>query len=341
MKPIFSSTYIKSLLTLGAASLIVSCASVGSNNGYQGPRMPDGSPSFQGIWTNVSLTYLQRSSRYKANTLSEDEAAAIEERTAQRNARGLQPTDPNAPPPPSGRGTGGYNIFYLDQGDNLAKIDGKYRTTWLIDQEDGQLPYHEKGRKVFDETLYNVRNDFSGPEARPMAERCIIGFGSTGGPPMLNVQYNNNYQFVQTPDAIMILVEMNHDARIIRMNDEHIPDGMTKWFGDSVGRWEGDTLVVETRRFNPGEALRTWFDQSLYISPNAVIIEKFTRISDGQLIYEFEVEDPEIYKETWRAKMVFNATNEPIYEYACHEGNHALPNILGGARVEEKQASSN
>ena len=315
---------------------LVSTIALGAD--YKAPRLANGAPDFQGIWTNVSLTYLQRSPRYQENYLTEDEAAAIEQRTAQRQAAGLRRTDPNAPPPPKGSNVGGYNSFYLDQGDSLAKVDGKYRTTWLTNQEDGQLPYSEFGKNTFDQTLYFARNNFENPEARPMAERCIIGFGSTAGPPMLNVQYNNNYQFVQTDDAIMILVEMNHDARIIRMNDEHIPEGMVKWFGDSVGRWEDDTLVVETRRFNPGESLRTWFSQSLYISPDALVTERFTRTSESQIEYEFAVDDPKIYKEVWTAKMVFNKSDQPIYEYACHEGNHALPNILGGAREEERRA---
>lgn len=327
------STWIPSVLGISTL-LIAGCAN--NSNGYQPPRLADGTPDFQGTWTNVSLTYLQRSARYKENFLSEEEAAIIEQRTAEWQERGLKPTDPNAPAPKPGNNVGGYNSFYLDQGDNLAKVDGKYRTTWLLDQEDGQLPYSKEGKKIFDEALYAVRNDMSGPEARPMAERCIIGFGSTSGPPMLNVQYNNNYQIVQTEDTIAILVEMNHDARIIRMNAEHLPKSMTPWFGDSIGHWDGDTLVVETTNLNPRESLRTWFDQSLYISPNATITERFKRISDNQFTYEFTVDDPEIYKEKWRAKMVFNKTEGPIYEYACHEGNYALPNILGGARVEEK-----
>ncbi|GAB1266187.1 hypothetical protein [Aurantivibrio infirmus] len=333
MKPRVSTLLPHGILFVSTlvASAFVSAAD------YEVPRLADNKPDFQGTWTNVSLTYLQRSSRYKSNVLSDEEAEKIEQQTAARSARGLQRTDPNAPAPRAGSNVGGYNSFYLDQGDALSKIDGKYRTTWLTNQEDGQLPYTEFGKKTFDETLAFVRTDFSGPETRPMAERCVIGFGSTAGPPMLNVQYNNNYQFFQTPDAIAILVEMNHDARIIRMNEEHIPLGMTKWFGDSIGRWEGDSLVVETRRLNPGESLRTWFNQSLYISPDALITEKFTRVSDSQIHYEFSVDDPKIYKEVWTAKMVFNKTEEPIYEYACHEGNHALPNILGGARAEERE----
>jgi len=141
---------------------------------------------------------------------------------------------------------------------------------------------------------------------------------------------------VQTDDTVMILVEMNHDARMIRLNSEHLPDTIRPWLGDSIGHWDGDTLVVETTNFNPGESLRLNYNQSYYMSPDAKVTERLTRISDSQLFYEFAVEDPAIYEQTWRGEMVFNATDEPIYEYACHEGNYALPGILAGAREEEK-----
>lgn len=331
------STHLAPRVLLALATCLTSLFALG--NDYQVPRMPDGSPDFQGVWTNTSLTRLQRSSQYDSNALSPEQAAEIEQRTAEWEKRGLEATDPNAPAPEKGSNVGGYNSFYLDQGDSLAFIDGEYRTTWLTNQEDGRLPYSEFGKKTFDEQLSFARNDYSGPESRPMAERCIVGFGSSAGPPMINVQYNNNYQFVQTPETIAVLVEMNHDARIIQMNADHGPEAVTPWFGDSTGRWEGDTLVVETRHFNPSESLRTWFDQSFYISPNAVVTERFTRVSDTQIHYEFAVDDPKIYTEVWRGKMVFNKTEGPIYEYACHEGNHALPNILGGAREEERQAA--
>ena len=170
-----------------------------------------------------------------------------------------------------------------------------------------------------------------------MAERCIVGFGSTAGPPMINVLYNNHYQIVQTRDTVIILVEMNHDARIVRMNAEHVPASVRPYMGDSIGRWEGDTLVVETTNFHPGERLRTNFNQSFYLSANAKVIERFTRVSPTEISYEFSVDDPEIYSKVWRAEMVMNAAQGNIYEYACHEGNYALPGILAGARTAEEE----
>lgn len=302
---------------------------------YEPPRLADGTPDLQGIWTNVSLTTLTRRPFFDSLTISPEEAEKLAARQAARAEEDLKPTDPDAPPPEAGNNVGGYNNFWTDGGESLAMIDGQYRTSWIVDPADGQLPYSEAGRKRFESEQYEARNNYDGPEIRPMPERCIIGFGSTGGPPMMNVLYNNNYQIVQTPEAIAILVEMNHDARIIRMNEDHLPESMRKWLGDSVGRWDGDTLVVETKNFDPGESLRLYFDQSFYISPEAVITERFTRIADDELFYEFIVEDPSIYTQRWRGEMVFKATNGPIYEYACHEGNYALPNILGGARAAE------
>jgi hypothetical protein len=281
---------------------------------------------------------LLRSPEFKTNTVTAEEAERLERRRAAAMEKSLQPTDPNAPPPPKGADVGGYNSFYGDAGEQLAKVKGQYRTTWLVDSDNGQLPYTENGRRIFDSQLSFTRNNFDGPEARPMAERCIVGFGSTGGPPMINVLYNNHYQIVQTKDTVVILVEMNHDARIVRMNGQHLPNAIRPWLGDSVGHWEGDTLVVETTNFNPGERLRTNFSQSFYVSANAKVIERFKRTSPTELSYEFAVDDPEIYSKVWHAEMVFKAAKGNIYEYACHEGNYALPGILAGARKGEREA---
>jgi hypothetical protein len=305
---------------------------------YKPPRTADGKPDLQGVWTNVSMTTLLRSPQFKTNVVSAEEAERIARQRADSMAKSLEPTDPNAPAPPRGGNVGGYNSFFGDSGERLAKVKGQYRTTWLVNSDSGQLPYSDKGRRIFDSELAFTRNNFDGPEARPMAERCIVGFGSTGGPPMINVLYNNNYQIVQSRDTIVILVEMNHDARVIRMNGKHAPASVTPWMGDSVGRWEGDTLVVETRNFHPGERLRTNFNQSFYISANAKVTERFTRTSPTEILYEFAVDDPEIYTYPWRAEMTMNTGSGMIYEYACHEGNYALPGILAGAREEEKAA---
>jgi hypothetical protein len=175
---------------------------------------------------------------------------------------------------------------------------------------------------------------FDGPELRPLAERCLLGFGSTSGPPTLpNYFYNNMKQIVQTPDHIMILNEMVHDARIIRMNKPHLPPTVRKWMGDSVGRWEGDTLVVDTTNFTG----KTQFSGS---GENLHVVERFTRTGPDTLLYRFTVEDPTTWETSWTGEYPWVASNEMMYEYACHEGNHSLGGILRGARISEKEAAA-
>ena len=168
-------------------------------------------------------------------------------------------------------------------------------------------------------------------ETRGLGERCLLGFGSAGGPPMLPVLYNNMKKIVQTPDYVMILVEMVHDARIVRMNQEHLPPHIRKWMGDSVGRWEGDTLVIDTTNFNDQPGLRQ-ADRNLHV------VERFTRLDSGRLLYRFEVEDPTMWTSSWSGEYVWPASPDRVFEYACHEGNYALGNIMRGARLLEADA---
>lgn len=298
---------------------------------YQPPRTADGKPDFNGFWTNTSLTSLERSGQFKSLAIPEADAKRIEAGRAAADARASLPTDPNSGAPKAGSDVGGYNNFYVDAGTHFAKINGEIRSSWIVDPPNGKIPYSDAGKKVFEENLHFVRNTFDGPESRPMAERCLVGFGSTGGPPMINVMYNNTYQFLQTPEHVVVVVEMNHDARIIPMTNK-VDQRNPQWLGNSKGRWEGDTLVVETTNFNPGESLRTFFQNSYYLSPDAKVIERFTRVSPTEILYEFSVDDPKIFSQVWKAEMVFNKSDKPAYEYACHEGNHSLPGILAGAR---------
>ncbi len=174
------------------------------------------------------------------------------------------------------------------------------------------------------------RNPNDGPEGRALGERCLLSFGSASGPPMLPVMYNSYYQIVQSPGYVMILVEMVHDARIIRIQDKkHAPDGVKKWMGDSIGHWEGDTLVVETRNFRPEQSFRG-------SSENAVVTERFTRVANDKIIYRFTVDDPATFTSSFTGELPFVSVDANIYEYACHEGNYALPGILSGAREAEK-----
>jgi len=170
---------------------------------------------------------------------------------------------------------------------------------------------------------------YDNPEQRPLGERCLLGFGSTSGPPALpDYFYNNLHQIVQTPAYIMILTEMVHDARIVRMNTQHLPKTIRKWMGDSVGRWEGDTLVIDTTNFTD----KTRFRGS---SENLHVVERFTRVAHNALLYRFTIDDPETWERPWSGEYIWPATDQRIYEYACHESNYALENILRGARRRE------
>jgi hypothetical protein len=330
---------VKNLMAVSLVALAMAAPAF-AQEAYQPARTADGKPDLQGFWTNVSLTSLERPGNFKSLVIPEADAKRIEAQRAAANERGNQRTDPNSGAPRAGSDVGGYNNFYVDAGTHYGKIKGEIRSSWIVDPPNGKIPYTPEGKKKFDENLAFVRNTFDGPETRPMAERCLVGFGSTGGPPMINVMYNNTYQFVQTSDFLVIMVEMNHDARIIPLTDK-VDMELPQWLGRSKGRWEGDTLVVETTNFNPGESLRTFFQNSYMLSPDAKVTERFTRVAADQVLYEFSVNDPKLFSQVWKAEMVFNTSKEPAYEYACHEGNHSLPGILAGARRNERLGKVN
>ena len=216
----------------------------------------------------------------------------------------------------------------------MERVKGEARTSWITYPENGRIPFSEQGTELRRASFARRGND--GPEGRSLGERCIIGFGSTGGPPMNNVLYNNMYQIVQTEDYLMIMVEMVHDTRIIPINGDHRPDALEPWLGDSVAYWDGDTLVVETVNLHPQQSPRN----SAPLSKQGKVIERFSRYSDEQILYEFEVSDPVYYTEDWRGEMTFNTTETKPYEYACHEGNYGLTGILAGARRLELDPSS-
>jgi hypothetical protein len=181
--------------------------------------------------------------------------------------------------------------------------------------------------------------EFDGPEVRSLSDRCLTSFGSNAGPPMLpNYFYNNNYTIVQTKDYVMIMTEMVHDARIIRLGaTAHAPSQVRSWFGDSIGHWEGDTLVVETTNLHPSQLAQAsplWPYRGA--SDKLKVTERFTRTSPNVLHYKFTVEDPSTFTSPYSGELPFNRINEPIYEYACAEGNYALPGMLAGAREQER-----
>ena len=316
-----------------AACLSASAASP-TAPGYQPPRQADGRPSLEGTWTNATLTSLQRPARFKQLVIPPSEIEAItnahpqvvRQRTDDASEEQAGNTALDGNDLKSGRG---YNAFWIDPGMTYAKVKGEYRTSFIVDPADGQIPVREAARGARGEG----RNNFDGPETRPLGERCIINSGSAG-PPMLTYLYNNNYEIVQTHDAVAIRTEMNNYARVIRIGGTHLPASIVQFHGDSIGRWEGDTLVIETTNFHPLHERA-----NIALAPAAKVTERLTRYSQSQLLYEFTVEDPSHYQRAWRGEMSFNATRGPVYEYACHEGNYALEGTLRGAREEERRAA--
>jgi hypothetical protein len=302
---------------------------------YHAPRTNFGDPDLQGLWTNASITTLERAPGATSLVITPAEAARLETANKAWLAANDKPTDPREGAPPSGDDPGGYNSFWIDLGSKYGVVNGQIRTSWIVDPPDGKIPYSEKGRRDMMAAAIPQFRNFDGPEVRSLGERCIVGYGSTGGPPMLNVLYNNNYQIVQSPGYVTIIVEMNHDARIIRLGGTHLPANIRPWMGDSIGHWEGDTLVVETTNLNPGERFTADIRHRIYVAPDAKITERFTRVSPSEILYTFTVADPTAYTQTWRGEIPMRATKGPMYEYACHEGNYSLPGILAGARSQE------
>lgn len=313
------------------------------------PRTPWGTPEFSGVWSNASLTQLTRDKGVDKLVVTEEEAQEIilarGGLRADKSWNKAKFSDPNAGAPEKGEddfGVKGYDSFWLASGDTFARVKGELRSSYIVDPPNGQPPYLDPA-KVQREQALRAKNyalgdaDYDGPEATTIPERCLIGFSNTGGPGMLSAGYNNNYQFVQTQDHLMILVEMAHDARIIPIFDtaerakaSHKPAVITPWLGDSVAWWEGDTLVAETTGVNPKQGATAAFR----LSPTGKVTERFTRLNGTEVFYEFIVDDPVYYAKPWKAELSFHPQSR-VYEYACHEGNYGLEGILMGARLKD------
>jgi hypothetical protein len=316
---------------LASVALLVTAGQEIRAEEWQRPRMAWGAPDLQGTWTNATITGLERFDEVEKLVLTPAEAREIENATADLYA---SIDDVPEGELEAGENVGGYNSFWMDPGKRLARVRGEIRSSLIVDPADGEIPYSWRGRAQLVKRFWELRNA-DDPETRLLGERCIVGFGSTGGPPMLPVLYNNHYQIVQSPGFVLILVEMNHDARIIRMGGKPRPEVIRPWLGDSIGHWEGDTLVVETTRFNPGQSFRGSLRHIVYMSSDAKVVERFTRVGEKEILYEFSVEDPTAYTQVWRGEIPMREAEGQIYEYACHEGNYSLTGILAGGREED------
>ena len=292
------------------------------------PRTADGQPDIQGIWSNASIIPLERPRELEGKQFfTKEELTAYEQRVFARSVR-------DKPPSPGGVGT--YNDFWWD-GDSKRALN--LRTSLIVDPPDGKVPQliPDAQKRVDAERAYSRGHPSDGPEDRSLAERCLIF--PMSGPPMLPSFYNNsqfgalttNYQIVQTPGYVTILMEIIHDARVIPMDGRpHLPPTVRQWFGDPRGHWEGNTLVVDSTNFTSKSKFRG-ADENLHL------IERFTRTDPDTLVYEFIVDDPTVFTKPWRGVIPMAASRGPLYEHACHEGNYGLFGILGGARAEERE----
>jgi hypothetical protein len=341
------------VLTVVFAGLVAACVPASTWAADKTPRTASGRPDLSGTYDAATLTPLTRPAAYGDNLyLTREEAEKIAADEAKRNADRSQASDPNREAPPDGGdgspgaagNVGGYNTFWIDRGNDAFAVDGKFRTSILIDPKNGQMPpmtpeaqkrltaRFGEFRRENDGTAWWLENDGPGPyddmEVRNSAERCLLGF--TGTAPTFPSLYNNFKRIVQTDDHVVILLEMVHDARVVRMNSKHPGPEVKKWLGDSIGWWEGDTLVVETTNFRadsgPGRGG----------SENARVTERFSRMPDGNVLYGFTVEDATVWTAPWTGEYVWRASSDRVFEYACHEGNYALGNIMRGARLLEK-----
>lgn len=299
---------------------------------YDPPRTASGKPDLQGIWSTATATALERPEGYPL-VITPEQAAQLEGRTLfnQRMKTEASYVDPSEGAPEKGRPlppVGNYDVAYTDPGSRVTSIGGELRSSWIVHPANGRLPeLTEAGKALRDSSPRRRGSGYDNPEERGLGERCLL---LSGGPPLRSGLYNNNVQIVQTPDHVMLMVEMVHDVRIAHFSARGRNDGIESWMGDSRARWDGDTLVVETVNIH-GDQRR---DRTL-LSAEGKLTERFTRISDEQILYQFEVDDPATYEGVWRAETALNRLDESIFEFACHEGNYGLQNILLGGRQND------
>jgi len=288
------------------------------------PRMPDGRPNLQGIWDFGSLTPLQRPAALAGKQFfSEEDVSSLEAQAAAQ-----------VDLPPRSGDPGSYNRFWMDRGTRVAQTK---RTSLIIDPPDGQLPAYAPAGRDRMASREEARRRSAGPEDRDVDERCILGFNS--GPPMLPGAYNNFVQLFQIPGYVVILNEMVNDVRLIPLGGRPpLPPQIRQWRGDSRGRWEGDTLVVETRNFMDLGTAHPAPNMELLeaLGPKLHLVERFSRLDTDTLLYQFTINDPTAWTQPWSVEMTMTKTEDTLYEYACHEGNYGLANILAGAQADDR-----
>jgi hypothetical protein len=352
---------MKRSLACGLAAVILGLPALShaAETPYKAPRNGFGQPDLGGSWSNATLTPQVRPALYGSRkVLTPEEIAILEGADADKTAASKRNIDLNAAAGASDN-VGAYDRTWIDTGAGVMRVAGEARTS-LITTDDGQVPpakgepkhtlapgagSAEAGRTAakqaaaFDQFAAQGSAEigrlgsFNNPEDRPLGERCVLSFGRNGGPPMFpNGWYNNNYLIVQSPTDVAIEVEMVHDLRHVALNARHRADDVRPWFGDSIGWYEGDTLVVETTHIPQAQAYNgAW--------KNLTVTERFTRVARDRIRYRFTVADPTTWDAPWGGEYELHPLKGQVLEYACHEGNYALPGVLAGARAEERKAS--
>jgi hypothetical protein len=312
------------ILAAIALLTVVALAPLAAQTRWAAPRTPEGHPDLQGIWNFSTITPLERPAEFAEKPfLTDAETKEYEQRMLQRNNRDVRDSNREADV------GGAYNEFWFDRGVHAARVNGKTPTALIVNPPDGKIPAltaDGEARAAARAEARRLRST-DGPEDRSLAERCLL---FNAGPPLLSGPYNNYVQLFQTRDHVVIFNEMVHDVRIVPLDGRpHLPAAVRLWQGDPRGRWDGNTLVVETTNFTnktnvrgSGEHLR--------------LVERFTRTGASTLLYEFTVEDSASFTKPWSAVLPMTKTDDRIYEYACHEGNYAMTGILRGARAAER-----
>jgi hypothetical protein len=309
-------------ICLGLLALCAAAPAAEIPKTYRPPRLPDGHVDMQGIWKNSNLTPLERPKEFTQLAITAADAKRFKEQYLAPSGVKNLVDDP-------GRAL---------EDRSIEPIRGELRSSQIIDPKDGRIPWNDAYREKPASLLRAVFNAFDNPEQRPGPERCL---SSTGAPPMQPTIDGNIYQIVQTPATAVIVSEYIHDARVIRMSGTHSPPALTSWLGDSIGWWEKNTLVVETKYFAPNSAIRLRTRDNIFlVSPETTVIERFTRVSDKELNYVFTVSDPTYYTRPWTGETHLMSSTQRMFEFACHEGNYSMRDMLEAARANDPSTSA-
>jgi hypothetical protein len=289
----------------------------------------DVDPGFDGIWNSATVTPLERPAQFRDKPFfTQEEATRWEQQVADSNV------EPEPDSPAARRGTGTYNTFFREFGTRTVRT---LRTSIVTDPPDGRIPPLTPPAAEARRRRAEAQRIPANAEDTGLQDRCLAFL--TAGPPMLPYSYNSNYQIVHTGTAIVVHAEMIHDARIIHLDRRrHLPAGIRLWLGDSIGHWEGKTLVVDTTNFNDAGGFYGDAGGNFGWDRNLHLIERFSLMDADTLLYQFEVDDPTAFTRPWKGELTMTRSTAPIFEYACHEGNYALPNMLRGFRAAERNA---